>query len=107
MGVCWAAANGATPSAATTRAIRGAAASAVVFMRHLQRRRPACAGRGCEGLLAWSDDLAQVIRRALDPFQMRILQTAVVIHRHVGVVALILDQQLDRLLRVLGLGDRL
>lgn len=27
------------------------------------------------GLLAWSDDLVEMIRRALDPHQVRILQT--------------------------------
>jgi len=27
------------------------------------------------GLLAWSDDLVEMIRRALDPHQVRIMQT--------------------------------
>src|SRR6185437_3449428 len=47
------------------------------------------------------NDLRQIIRRTLDAFKMRILQAAVVIHRHLGVFALVLDQEFDRLLRLL------
>src|SRR5512142_3156871 len=64
---------------------------------------PACAMRG-----SWArgDDLVEVIGRALDPHEVRILQAAVVIDRHRGVVALVLDQQLDGLPRILGRSDR-
>jgi hypothetical protein len=48
------------------------------------------------GLFARRDDLTQIIRRALDTHQMRILQAIVVIQRNGLVPTLILQQQLNR-----------
>src|SRR6185312_12523263 len=76
-----------------------------------RRTGPASAapGPGTTGLLllACRNDLAQVIRRALDALQMGILQAAVVVHRHGTVSALVFQQQPDRRLVALRRGDRI
>src|SRR6185437_14740320 len=59
-------------------------------------------GCGLVPLLLRLDDLRQVIRRALDPLQVRVLQAAVVIDRHRAVFVLVLQQQLDRRVAALG-----
>src|SRR6185437_1668839 len=76
-----------------------------------RRTGPASAtpGPGTTGLLLFPcrNDLAQVIRRAFDALQMRILQAVVVVHRHGPISALVFQQQPDWRLVALRRGDRI